>query len=94
MNKFEIYNGYVHANEDNTHLIQVKIKSLRTLNPVKKTNYGCTILFLSNLAYPQWLSTNCNETILNHVVCFKRFKDNKTALNYHTDSLCAKGTVI
>ena len=32
-------------------------------------NKLCTMLLLSNLAYPQWISIDCDLKILDHVVC-------------------------
>ena len=36
--------------------------------PIQKYNQ-CTILLLSNLAHPQWISVECDQKNLSHVIC-------------------------
>ncbi len=47
------------------------MQTLTTTYPVKNGK-SCTLLLLSNLAYPQWVSVYCNDSLLDHVVCFLR----------------------
>ncbi len=37
----------------------------------------CTLLLLSNLAAPEWLSVACNKNLLLHVLCHKRNRTNE-----------------
>ena len=42
------------------------------LQPVVTGNKNCTLLYLSNLAQPYWISINCNDKLINHVICFSK----------------------
>ena len=47
----------------------IKKHAFEYLQPMPSQD--CTILMVSNLAYPEWISINCNEAILSHIVCVK-----------------------
>ena len=44
----------------------VKNSSANTIYPLKN---HCTLLLVSNLAYPQWVSVDCSKPILHHIIC-------------------------
>ena len=72
--------------ESNSKLIKVKRVSSRSV-------FNFTLLLLSNLAYPQWISISCNDAILNHVVCFKRFRINATNFTSNIGWVCSKDSI-
>ena len=47
-------------------LERVKNYSTTTIYPILN---HCTLLLLSNLAYPQWVSVDCYKPILHHIIC-------------------------
>ena len=47
----------------------IKKHAVEYLQPMPSQD--CSLLMLSNLAYPEWISINCNEAILTHIVCVK-----------------------
>ncbi len=49
------------------------LKNLSTTNmyPTTHRQRTCTILLVSNLAYPQWVPVKCSQKLLHTVICFK-----------------------
>ena len=66
--------GYKPDNDLCPNLTLTKISARDTLHsskvPVNPTNY-CTLMLLSNLREPDWISTSCNERLLAFTVCRK-----------------------
>ena len=61
--------------------VQNKLNKLKTNTNIKlfpniSGMNQCTMLLLSNLVYPQWISVKCSEAVLPNVVCFTQ--DNLT----------------
>ena len=54
--------------ENNNELYKIKEKANQLLNSIQIYNQ-CTILLLSNLAYPQWISVECDHKAIGHVIC-------------------------
>ena len=40
------------------------------LHPMPAHSHNCVLLLMSNLAHPEWISINCDEKLLPHIVCF------------------------
>ncbi len=57
--------------ENTTKLNLLKNRTRTTLQPNLQESHRCTILLLTSLSQPQWVSINCNETLLSTVACFK-----------------------
>ena len=64
--------------KDLRNLNKFKQSALSQLYPSQSPLSNCTMLLASNLAYPEWININCDETILTHVVCFVRDGTNRT----------------
>ena len=80
--------------ESNEALIQSKQTTKCLLQPVS-SNGQCAMLLISNLAQPQWVSVNCKEKLINHVVCF----DENTTNIYNVTALlnsksCKKSQIV
>lgn len=54
----------------NVLLEETKIQSMKFVMPVLSKK--CTILLISNLMEPQWVSVSCSEKLLPHVICSQR----------------------
>ena len=52
--------------KNTTAIKKVKISSSNTIYPL--VNH-CTLLLVSNLAYPQWVSVDCCKPVLHHIIC-------------------------
>ena len=50
----------------------IKSKSRNTLYPMINTTNKCTMMLLSNLAEPEWVSVSCTQPILPIVACTKQ----------------------
>ncbi len=72
--------------ENDSRLTQVKVQT----SFVSGSAQHCTVLLLSNLATPKWLTTNCSEKILPNVACFEPFrtKSFQTAGRVERDEMC------
>ena len=55
--------------EKNDKLNTIKQYAMQNMQPM--LSQDCSLLMLSNLAYLEWISINCNEAILSHIVCVK-----------------------
>ena len=58
--------------ENENKLHNFKMTTIKKLNPSVTRRRACTMLLLTNLIFPQWVSVNCAEPLLSHVVCFTR----------------------
>ena len=58
-----------------TELFQFKPEKRFQLYPSLKRGKECTMLLVTNLAYPQWVSVSCDQRILRHVVCVKEINE-------------------
>ena len=65
-------NRYVYKENKCTDLDMVKKKSRNTLHPMINTTNKCTMMLLSNLAEPEWVSVSCTQPILPIVACMKQ----------------------
>ena len=85
----------IYATESNG-LMMIKENTTNHLYPVVTASKQCTVLLLSNLAYPQWISIDCDQLRLNHVVCFMEDVKNNTKIIEVSPSLsaCPNLTVI
>ena len=59
------YNDYILL-KDSNDIERVKYYSTSTIYPLLD---HCTLLLVSNLAYPQWVSVDCYKPILHHIIC-------------------------
>ncbi len=75
------------SNENTSTLRSVTINFTRNLQPTKV--HLCSMLLLLNLAQADWVSVDCHQKILSHIVCFFPAKDNETATDY-IDANCNK----
>lgn len=50
----------------------LKRRSTTELHPILWKGKMCTLLLLSNLAYPEWLAVHCNKTLTPNVLCVKQ----------------------
>lgn len=50
----------------------LKTEASETIYPRQGDNKTCSLLLASNLAFPQWINTDCTVRLLSHVVCFNR----------------------
>ncbi len=57
--------------ELNNTLAGLKNRTLTTTYPAVSEG-NCSLLLVTNLAYPQWVSVHCYDAMLDHIVCFKR----------------------
>ncbi len=51
------------------NLTSLKIVASSTIYPFATTSDTCTLMLVSNLAEPEWISTSCNQKLLNYVFC-------------------------
>ena len=61
-------------------LNKLKANTKKMLFPSISGVTQCTMIILSNLAYPQWISVKCSEAVLPNVICFR--SDNLTRKNF------------
>ena len=47
----------------------IKEYAKQSLHPISYDNSKCVLMFLSNLANPNWLSIDCDRKLLNQVLC-------------------------
>ena len=81
------YNAICKTEERNEHLIKAKLGATEVLQPAIEKGH-CTMLLLSNLVQPQWISIDCQERLINHVVCLNN--SNKSKFHDSFASLKAK----
>ena len=62
---------FQHFADVDVELQQFKSEMKSQVYPSLKRGKQCTMLLVSNLAYPQWVSVSCHQRILRHVVCVK-----------------------
>ncbi len=63
-------------------------------HPYKKSNFNCTVMLLSNLAKPQWISVHCQIPLIHNVVCHTS-KKNETIESYSaTQKSCCNGHTV
>ncbi len=53
-------------------LASVKENIAEVINPDMVTHRKCTLMLLSNLAEAEWLSVDCDEKLLAHVLCVEK----------------------
>ncbi len=53
-------------------LTDLKNISFQTVQPRTKRSHACTLMLLTNLAEPEWVSIRCDEKLLQVFVCAKR----------------------
>ena len=58
--------------ENERKLNKFKMTTTKKLNPSVTRKQACTMLLLTNLIFPQWVSVDCTEPLLSHVVCFTK----------------------
>ena len=73
--------NYIHLNtasavclivEKNMLFTKYKNKILNKPQPIVRLSQSCTLLLVSNLAKPQWLSVKCNKKLLPNIICQKK----------------------
>ena len=80
--------------ESNEALIQSKQTTKCLLQPVS-SNGQCAMLLISNLVQPQWVSVDCKEKLINHVVCFDANTTNEYSVTDLLNSkLCKKSQIL
>ena len=60
---------YLNYAENKGNLATTKRKSKNIIYPHFGNSSQCTMMLLYNLAYPEWISIDCNEKLLHHIVC-------------------------
>ena len=85
---------YLCHNKENNYKLDIYIEHLTTkIQPV--LNEHCTMFLIPNLAQLQWVSVNCTEKLINHVICFKGFKSEKISMNTTASTqYCGKNTLL
>ena len=60
------------------YLWRVQLTSQKWLQPTQSLKTGCTMMFLINLAQPEWLSVSCSQECNMHVdvVCLQETRNN------------------
>ena len=96
LHKMNFMFPFCFSDQNNHQLIKTKKETQIELYPVMTKNKLCTMLLLSNLAYPQWISVACDLKILDHVVCTT---DNKPPISQNTslisgDYTCPNKSII
>ncbi len=51
------------------NLTSLEAEAYTSIQPMQKGVRKCSILILVNLAYPEWLAVDCDEPLLDSVVC-------------------------
>ena len=54
------------------NLTSVKMSAKTDMHPLYLRRKTCTLMLLSNLAEPDWISISCKEKLLNFIVCTKK----------------------
>ena len=54
------------------NLTSVKMSAKTDMHPLYLRRITCTLMLLSNLAEPDWISISCKEKLLNFIVCTKK----------------------
>ncbi len=65
----------------NEHVNEIQQLSVTTIQPFHQMyrNVSCLVFLLSNLAYPQWVSVDCNKPMVSDVACVLDRNDTKQA---------------
>ncbi len=63
-------------------LSQEKLKHLHTMSPDLSGNRTCTMLMLTNLAQPEWVSISCEDELLSHVLCHQKVSSSNSTSNH------------
>ena len=50
----------------------VKTSAITMLHGTCMIDRKCTLVLISNLAEPDWLSIHCNVKLLQNIICIKR----------------------
>ena len=64
--KYHVCSGAINDLPENS-IHQVKLSAQREIHPIRDNH--CTLMLLSNLAEPYWVSVSCNKKILGDVMC-------------------------
>ncbi len=80
------------------NLDNIKKLSCSAIYPALKRTLSCTLLLMSNLAQPDWISVNCKEAFLAHVFCFHFSQMAKSQEHFHKNisslSECSTGAIV
>ncbi len=57
-------------------LVDVKANATSMLHPSVSPKANCTLLLLTDLGRPQWVTVDCNQPLFYDVVCFNRSSEN------------------
>ena len=72
----------------------IQHRSTHTIYPYNAKNDNCTLLLLSNLAYPQWVTINCNYHVASHIVCVIPRNDTLEILEHQSTLACTKFAIL
>ena len=81
--------------EELIHVLEVYNHQI--LYPALPGREHCTLLLLLNLAQPQWVSVDCNNKLINHVVCFspkQNIYEKKEVPNQQKLLICTKTAIL
>ncbi len=53
-------------------LSEFKAKSKWNIYPFREESHLCSLMLLTNLAEPEWVSVNCSWKLLKHILCLSR----------------------
>ena len=78
-------------------LSDVTTSSVKLLQPFN--NYSCTLMLMYNLAEAEWVSIECDQSLLSHVICSDNIPDvwskrSRESENFGTEGTCSANEVI
>ncbi len=72
-----------YSNENASYLLELHTTAKNILQPSHDPQKQCTLLLMYNLAEPQWISIDCYNFSLSHIVCTKNQDELKTDLHFN-----------
>ena len=69
-------------------------RRVQSLQPTAGEAARCTMLLLQNLAQPDWVSINCHEKLLSHMVCEEIHSQQPTHFVQSTGDICDKDQIV
>lgn len=73
-----------------TDLAKVKDMLQRNLQPSIVKNQDCVMLTFPNIASPEWVSVNCDQSLIDNIICVKESKQNNTNAVSIIKSICPR----
>ncbi len=90
----ETQKGFCLSNEDNVKFITYTDRRVQSLQPTIGEAERCTMLLLQNISDPDWVSINCHEKLLSHVVCEETHSQQPLHFIQTTGNVCDKDQIV